>query len=79
VRVLMVDPGEMDTQMHRDAVPEANPAQLRRPRDVAAALVELLETPPATGTRVCLSLRERGEGRGEGKGASAIDQEVRHE
>jgi NAD(P)-dependent dehydrogenase (short-subunit alcohol dehydrogenase family) len=59
VRVLMVDPGEMDTQMHRDAVPEANPAELRRPRDVAEALVALLEKVdgPPSGTRLALEVR----------------------
>jgi len=59
VRVLMVDPGEMDTQMHRDAVPEANPAELRRPRDVAEALVALLERVdgPPSGTRLALEVR----------------------
>lgn len=28
VRVLAIDPGEMDTQMHADAIPEADPASL---------------------------------------------------
>lgn len=77
VRVLMVDPGEMDTQMHRDAVPEANPAQLRRPHDVAEALVDLLEQRegPTTGTRLSVSLTLRG---GAGSDSSGSDQEVRH-
>lgn len=59
VRVLMVDPGEMDTQMHRDAVPEANPAELRRPGEVAEALVALLERVdgPPSGTRLALEVR----------------------
>ena len=43
VRFFNVDPGEMDTTMHRDAIPEADPATLARPDDVAARLLALLE------------------------------------
>jgi NAD(P)-dependent dehydrogenase (short-subunit alcohol dehydrogenase family) len=43
VRVLTVDPGEMDTAMHRAAVPDADPRTLADPADVAAAILELLE------------------------------------
>ena len=39
VRVLVADPGDMDTQMHRDAVPDADPADLRDPADSARALL----------------------------------------
>ncbi|MCA9492488.1 MAG: SDR family oxidoreductase [Myxococcales bacterium] len=39
VRFVSVDPGEMDTVMHAMAVPDADPASLRRPDDVAAALI----------------------------------------
>jgi NAD(P)-dependent dehydrogenase (short-subunit alcohol dehydrogenase family) len=39
---LSVDPGEMNTQMHRQALPEADPATLADPADVAARLVTLL-------------------------------------
>ncbi|HEY6077508.1 MAG TPA: SDR family oxidoreductase, partial [Polyangiaceae bacterium] len=42
VRVLSVDPGDMDTALHRQAVPEADPAALGRPERVAAAIVKLL-------------------------------------
>jgi NAD(P)-dependent dehydrogenase (short-subunit alcohol dehydrogenase family) len=42
VRVLSVDPGEMDTEMHRQALPDADPASLARPEHVAARIVELL-------------------------------------
>jgi NAD(P)-dependent dehydrogenase (short-subunit alcohol dehydrogenase family) len=42
VRVLSVDPGEMDTVMHRQAIPEANPATLARPEDVAARIVAMI-------------------------------------
>jgi NAD(P)-dependent dehydrogenase (short-subunit alcohol dehydrogenase family) len=43
VRFFNVDPGEMDTKMHRDAIPDADPATLLRPETVAARLVTLLE------------------------------------
>lgn len=39
VRFLTVDPGEMRTVMHADAVPDADPAALADPADVARALV----------------------------------------
>lgn len=42
VRVLSVDPGEMDTEMHRRALPDADSATLARPEAVAARIVELL-------------------------------------
>jgi len=43
VRFLTVDPGEMDTQMHADAMPEADRATLARPGEVARKLVQLLQ------------------------------------
>ncbi|HTR53165.1 MAG TPA: SDR family oxidoreductase [Kofleriaceae bacterium] len=43
VRVLAVDPGEMDTRMHADAVPDADRAALQRPADVAARIVAMIE------------------------------------
>ena len=43
VRVLTVDPGEMNTQMHRDALPDADVASLLTPQTVAARLVRMLE------------------------------------
>jgi len=42
VRFVNVDPGEMDTRMHRDAMPEADPASLGRPEQVAHRLVQTL-------------------------------------
>jgi len=42
VRVLSIDPGEMDTRMHADAMPEANRSQLAAPAVVAARIVALL-------------------------------------
>jgi NAD(P)-dependent dehydrogenase (short-subunit alcohol dehydrogenase family) len=43
VRVLAVDPGEMDTVMHADAVPDADRAALQRPEQVAARIVQMIE------------------------------------
>ncbi len=45
VRIWNVDPGEMDTQMHRDALPDADPATLSRPADIARRFVRLLAEP----------------------------------
>ncbi len=45
VRVLAVDPGEMDTAMHAAAIPDADRAQLQRPADVAARIVRMIEDP----------------------------------
>ena len=42
VRVLSVDPGEMRTRMHADAMPEADPATLADPADVAERIVRLI-------------------------------------
>ncbi len=42
VRVLSVDPGEMNTVMHQQALPDADPATLASPRDVAARILGLL-------------------------------------
>ena len=42
VRFFSVDPGEMDTQMHADALPNADPATLARPADVAARFLTIL-------------------------------------
>lgn len=52
VRVLAVDPGEMDTKMHADAVPDADRATLQRPPEVAARIVAILESQVASGARV---------------------------
>ncbi|HEY2476346.1 MAG TPA: SDR family oxidoreductase [Candidatus Cybelea sp.] len=38
-RVLVFDPGDMNTAMHRDAIPDADPAELRDPTDSARALL----------------------------------------
>ena len=56
VRVFNVDPGEMDTQMHADAIPDANRAELADPARVADAIVALVaaEPGPAPGARVAI-------------------------
>jgi NAD(P)-dependent dehydrogenase (short-subunit alcohol dehydrogenase family) len=41
-RVLVFDPGDMNTAMHRDAIPDADPAQLRDPADSARALIHAI-------------------------------------
>ena len=40
VGVVAVDPGDMDTPMHAAALPDADPAALKRPRDAAREIVE---------------------------------------
>lgn len=43
VRSFSVDPGEMDTLMHADAIPDADRSTLARPADVAARIVTTVE------------------------------------
>jgi NAD(P)-dependent dehydrogenase (short-subunit alcohol dehydrogenase family) len=43
VRFVSVDPGEMATQMHADAIPDADPTTLARPDDVAGEILALLD------------------------------------
>ena len=54
VRVLTVDPGEMDTAMHADAMPEADRSTLLAPEVVAARIVRLVKAGDsvANGARV---------------------------
>lgn len=56
VRVINVDPGEMDTRMHADAIPDANRAELADPARVAAEVVRLLQADPGPepGARVAI-------------------------
>ena len=42
VRMLVADPGDMNTQMHRDAIPDADPDELRDPADSARALLRAI-------------------------------------
>lgn len=56
VRVLSLDPGDMDTPLHQLAVPEADPAALKRPdtaaRELLAAVAQALpQARPAARTR----------------------------
>jgi NAD(P)-dependent dehydrogenase (short-subunit alcohol dehydrogenase family) len=43
VRVMNFDPGDMDTPLHALAVPDADPATLKRPVDSARELLALIE------------------------------------
>jgi len=43
VRFVSVDPGEMDTEMHAAAMPDADRGKLLRPQDVAARVARLIE------------------------------------
>lgn len=43
VRFLSLDPGDMDTPMHTAAIPDADPATLKRPEQAALELVEAIE------------------------------------
>lgn len=43
VHFFSADPGEMDTAMHAAAIPDADPATLRRPDAVARALADRIE------------------------------------
>jgi NAD(P)-dependent dehydrogenase (short-subunit alcohol dehydrogenase family) len=53
VRVLVIDPGEMDTAMHAAAIPEADRASLAQPAAVARRIVDgILERRFAGGERV---------------------------
>jgi NAD(P)-dependent dehydrogenase (short-subunit alcohol dehydrogenase family) len=44
VRFLAIDPGEMDTRMHADAMPDADRTTLARPHDVARKIVDVIRT-----------------------------------
>ncbi|MGH2376883.1 MAG: SDR family NAD(P)-dependent oxidoreductase [Candidatus Limnocylindria bacterium] len=54
VRVWSVDPGDMDTAMHRAALPEDDPAALLHPATVAPVLADLLtgRIDPPNGARL---------------------------
>ena len=42
IRVLSIDPGDMDTPLHALAVPDADPAELKRPQDAARVLADAI-------------------------------------
>jgi NAD(P)-dependent dehydrogenase (short-subunit alcohol dehydrogenase family) len=54
VSVIVADPGDMDTDLHRLAVPDADPSELADPRTVAPALLRAIASPRAAFTRVAL-------------------------
>ena len=43
IAVVAVDPGDMDTPLHAAAVPDADPATLKRPRDAAREIVARID------------------------------------
>jgi hypothetical protein len=43
VGFVSVDPGEMNTRMHAEAIPDADPASLQDPAVVARQIVRLIE------------------------------------
>ena len=43
VAIVALDPGDMDTPMHAAALPDADPATLRRPRDAAAEIIARID------------------------------------
>jgi NAD(P)-dependent dehydrogenase (short-subunit alcohol dehydrogenase family) len=43
IAFVVVDPGDMDTPMHAAALPDADPATLKRPRDAAREIVDLID------------------------------------
>jgi short-subunit dehydrogenase len=55
LRVLVADPGDMDTQMHRDAVPDADRSTLRDPAESARALLRAIAEMRAPYERVRLA------------------------
>jgi len=54
VRVWSIDPGEMNTRMHAEAIPDADPATLADPAEIAERIVSLLHRQESipTGTRL---------------------------
>ena len=44
IRLLSIDPGDMDTPLHAIAVPDADPATLKRPEAAAAELLQAVGT-----------------------------------
>lgn len=57
IRFYAVDPGEMDTKMHADALPDADRRTLARPSDVAASFLRIVERSSAlvNGSRLMAS------------------------
>ena len=57
VQFMSIDPGEMDTRMHADAMPDADPATLAKPEDVAERICDIIRHAGdfQTGARVVAS------------------------
>lgn len=45
VRFVALDPGEMNTKMHAEAIPDADPNTLADPREIAARILSLVAEP----------------------------------
>ena len=58
VSVIVADPGDMDTELHRLAVPDADSSQLADPRDVAPALLRAIASPRGAFARIALQAAE---------------------
>jgi NAD(P)-dependent dehydrogenase (short-subunit alcohol dehydrogenase family) len=57
VRFLSLDPGDMDTPLHALAVPDADPATLKRPEDAAREIVASMLNALRDSVRLALSPR----------------------
>jgi NAD(P)-dependent dehydrogenase (short-subunit alcohol dehydrogenase family) len=53
IRILSIDPGDMDTPLHATAVPDADPTTLKRPETAAREIVDrmVLELSRGAGAR----------------------------
>jgi NAD(P)-dependent dehydrogenase (short-subunit alcohol dehydrogenase family) len=58
IGVIVADPGDMDTELHRLAVPDADPSELGDPRAVAPALLRAIASPRPGFIRVALQSAE---------------------
>jgi NAD(P)-dependent dehydrogenase (short-subunit alcohol dehydrogenase family) len=56
IRILVADPGDMNTQMHRDAIPDADASGLRDPADVARGLLRAIAEMQGPYERVQISI-----------------------
>jgi NAD(P)-dependent dehydrogenase (short-subunit alcohol dehydrogenase family) len=52
VSVIVADPGNMDTDLHREAEPGVDLSDLPKAEDVAPALIEAIASPRKTFTRI---------------------------
>ena len=58
ISVIVADPGDMDTELHRLAVPGADSSKLGDPRDVAPALLRAIASPRDGFVRLALQSAE---------------------